>query len=165
MMRGRMLFEVTLAVLLVLMAAIVWIDVSRLPPAFFDPVGSAVFPRAVAAVIAVLSLVVLVQTIAGRRGSQDAALTPEDRSDGDDAPPRRTAMGAGMYGMLILYAAAMQIGLLGFATATSIFIFVAGSMLGRFRRREMLVSAAVAVILGFGGNYLFTRVFYIDLPA
>jgi hypothetical protein len=39
------------------------------------------------------------------------------------------------------------------------------AFLARFERRLLPVAAVVALIMGFGCEYVFTRVFVVDLPA
>jgi hypothetical protein len=33
-----------------------------------------------------------------------------------------------------------------------------------FDRKRLLIAIIIALIMGFGGGYIFTHVFYIDLP-
>lgn len=151
--------EIAVAAALIILSGVTWLSVSELPPPFFDPIGSAAFPKAMAVIIAALSLVVIAKAVLASRSAPAAEAEP--------SPEARQShlLGAAMYALVILYAAAMQWKLLGFATATALFIVAAGAVLGRFRLKETIVSAVLALLLGFGGDYLFTHVFYIDLPA
>ena len=63
-----------------------------------------------------------------------------------------------------LYVLSMQWELLSFRWATLVFIFLLASILSKFEKRVMIASAVIALVFGFGGQYLFTEVFYMDLP-
>ena len=58
----------------------------------------------------------------------------------------------------------MQWELLSFRWATIVFIFLLSAALSKFEKRVMIISAVIGFVFGFGGQYLFTEVFYIDLP-
>ena len=156
--RSRALVDIVFGTLLIVLAGVVWASVAQLPPPFFDSLGSAAFPKALAAIIALLSCIVLAQGAMAWRASE-----PSER---EPLPYRqRFDLAVGFIVLTVLYAAVMEFDLLGFAWATTLFVFAGGTALGRFRLRETILSAAIAVLLGFGGWYLFTQVFYIDLPA
>jgi hypothetical protein len=59
----------------------------------------------------------------------------------------------------------MAFELASFAITTTIFLFVTISMLMNFNRKTMLIGAIIALVMGFGCQYLFTEVFVVDLPA
>jgi hypothetical protein len=68
-------------------------------------------------------------------------------------------------GLTVIYAIVMALELTRFSISTTVFLFVTISLLTRFDRRSMLIGAIIAVVMGFGCQYLFTEVFVVDLPA
>ena len=126
-------------------------------PPIFDPLGSAAVPRAGAICLMIIGLLVPVQQWARERRLPAA---------GD---PARTPAGAtrvatlGMFSAMVSYLLAMGAGL-GFAPATVIFTIVAIPLVAA-RWRLIPVAVAVALVLGFGSEWLFTRVFFVDLPG
>ena len=67
-------------------------------------------------------------------------------------------------GVPALYVLSMNLGWASFRIATTLFIFALAALLSRFDKRVLIVSAIIAPVFGFGGQYLFTEVFYMDLP-
>ena len=51
-----------------------------------------------------------------------------------------------------------------FSIATAVFLSLSIGMLRSFSRRALPLILVLAVVLGFGLEYLFTHVFVIDLP-
>jgi hypothetical protein len=142
---------------IVLCAAVLW-EARGLPPGTFEPLGSAPIPRATAWVIILLCLIVMGRAVMVlRRGAVAAAADP-----GYGARPLDAAV---TLGLTVHYVLAMAFRLTGFAILTSVFLFVTIAFLARFERRLLPVAAVVALIMGFGCEYVFTRVFVVDLPA
>lgn len=150
--------EIALAVALIVLSGIIWYGAAKLPPPYFDPIGSAAFPKAMAIVITGLSLIMVTQSF---RVSDERPVA----EGAGEFPRPRYLLAVAMYGLMIIYAAIMQEKLLGFAPSTMLFVITAGAILGRFRLRQLLVSIAISIVLGYGGEYVFTRVFFIDLPV
>lgn len=137
----------------VAVCAILLIGANFIPPPMFDPVGSAALPRAVAVALLLLVGIFLVTRLRGRPG--------ESRSGLSDI-----AMGRGAVITLLLvvaYGALMQTRLIGFAPATALFLAAAIPAL-RGSWRELPLAVAVGLVMGFGSQWLFTEVFFIDLP-
>ena len=70
-----------------------------------------------------------------------------------------------VFGLTVLYVLAMQLRLVTFAIMTAIFLFLTIGWLIRFKWKRLPVLALVAVITGFGCQYVFTRIFIVDLPG
>ncbi|MGP1396302.1 MAG: tripartite tricarboxylate transporter TctB family protein [Inquilinaceae bacterium] len=144
--------------LIVVCSAVLW-ESRRLPPGTFEPLGSAPIPRIVAGLIILLSLVVIAQaglTLRRGRAAPPAA---------DDMLVPRPVDAAAIFLLTVAYVLAMALGLIGFAVGTALFLFVSIGLLVRFRPRLLVVAALIAVLMGFGCQYVFTHIFFVDLPA
>jgi len=130
-------------------------EAGRLPPPFFDPLGSAAAPRFVAAILSVLALSLLVRDL----------LTPlRGESPSMDAVAPTPWSAVAVVVVPVFYLLLMQFGILGFAPASSLLMIVLAWILAPGRPAVVLVSIPLALVLSFGLNALLTQFFYIDLP-
>ena len=145
--------DLALAAGLAAIAGTLFYGARLIPPPFFDPVGSAAVPRGVAWALAGLLVVQIGLRLAG---AQPRA--PLHRGD--------LAMGRGaVFSMLILagYCAVMQARWLDFAPATALFLAVSITVLvGSWRMLPL--AAVIGLAMGYGCQWLFTDVFFVDLP-
>lgn len=133
-------------------------DSARLPPPRFDILGSAAVPRALCLLVIAMALPLMVRAVlALRQGTFDEA--PDET-----LPPRRPALAVAALALACLYVASLQNGWLGYGLATTAFLIVLAGLLSGGRPKPLAIGTVVAVVLGFGGDYLFTSVFLIDLP-
>lgn len=140
--------------LIALSVFVLW-GTKEIPPPFFDPIGSAAFPKYAAYIIMALALAI------GARAGFSLRKPPTH----SPKPYREEPLLAGSVVLSsALYLLSMQWDLLSFRWATLVFIFLLSSLLSKFEKRVMIVSAAIAFVFGFGGQYLFTEIFYMDLP-
>ncbi|GAB5377315.1 MAG: hypothetical protein AcusKO_37770 [Acuticoccus sp.] len=135
-------------------ALLLW-EADKIPPPFFDPLGSAALPNAIALVMAVLATIVLLRAVAAH--PFPALVRPTDYRPRPD-------IALGIVILALAYVAAMEYGVLGFRAATVLFVALACALLGRLQPRIALVGVLVALVVGFGGAYIFTNVFFIALP-
>ena len=143
--------------LIVVCTAVLW-ETRKIPPGSFEPLGSAPLPQAVAGLIILLCLIVMGRAwlLLARGGTRPAA-------DQGFEPRARDA--AATVGLTMLYILAMQLRLTSFAIMTTIFLLVTIGVLVRFERRLLPVVAIVAAVMGFGCQYVFTRIFVVNLPG
>ena len=154
--------EIGLSVFLAAVSVAVLVEAAGLPAGIYEPLGSAAIPQAVAVLILLLSLWMGGRAfgyLSDRRGGAPA--TP------GDAPTHvlRIWSTIAVLGLAILYVLAMQLEWMGFAIATSVFLFLSIGILARFTRRSVLLAVGLALLVGFGGEWLFTNVLIIDLPT
>lgn len=154
--------DVVFALVVIAFCGIVYWQTLKLPPPRYEPLGPAAVPQALSAIVAVLAAGVLVRRVMtpGRRGEG-----PGDTAVAGPGFTPRPAMAAGALALTTSYVGAMDLGILGFVEASVLFLTLTGLFLGRrdWRRLPVLVGAALAVSLG--SHFVFTRVFYIDLPT
>lgn len=152
--------DLTLAIAVLLFAGLVYWEALKLPPPFFDPLGSAAVPKFVAGVLAVLALALLGQHLLKENEAETAAPAAGD----EDVPRPMPWVAIGSVLAVSGYALTLQYDLLSFRTASILFILVLGAILARFSWRIIAWLLPIALCLGFFFNFIFTQVFYIDLP-
>lgn len=144
--------EIGVALLVIVIAAIALFGTRDIPPGRFEPLGSAPVPQGVATLIIVLAVLVIVRACLDRRpvaaGSAAGYL---------DA--------AAVVVFTIAFVAMMHYRLATFALLTILYLVLTIGFLTRFRRRLLPHVIAVAVIVGVGCQYVFTRIFVVDLPG
>jgi len=140
------------AVLVIAFAGLVWFGTADLPPPRYEPVGSAALPRAIAALMAVLAIIVAVRA-RGRPGAAGEAAS--------HAGPLRVAI---LAALLVGFVMVMEARHVGFRPAATVFLFVAAATLGGLAPRRLAGYAVFALALSLTLHAVFTRLFYIDLP-
>lgn len=140
---------------LIALALLVLRGVKDIPPPFFDPVGSAAFPKYASYIVIALAVAIGIRAFTSLKDRK------ESEPKGYVSEP---LLALAVVAVPSLYVVSMQSGLLSYRIATVLFIFLLSSLLARFDKRVMIASSVIAVVFGFGGQYLFTEVFYMDLP-
>ena len=138
-------------------AAVLW-ECRSIPPGVFEPLGSAPVPEGAATLVILLALIVIGCAILALRRTRGIETTAAEV-----AP--RWLDAATVFGLTVVYVAAMQSRLTTFAIMTTIYLFLTIGLLVRFERRALLPILVTALVIGFGCQYLFTRVFIVDLPG
>jgi putative tricarboxylic transport membrane protein len=133
-------------------AGILLVGAGSIAPPMFDPVGSAALPRACALALIVIGFSVVLQSVFCAPWTTTTA----------NAPGFRTAT-LGMIALMALYLLAMEWNL-GFVLPTVAFV-AASVPLVSASWKAVPVGVAMAVALGFGADWLFTEVFFVDLPV
>ena len=144
------------AALIVICLAVFWESLS-MPPAFYDPIGPAAFPRALSVTIGFLSIILIIKALRLPSGkSSQTARQPAYRKRPD------LAVGAAI--LTGIYVLLLTLRLLSFGVITTAFLISFIMLLMPFDRKKLLIAIIIALMLGFGGGYIFTHVLYIDLP-
>jgi putative tricarboxylic transport membrane protein len=153
------LVDICFAVAMLVFAGIVWWGTADLPPPRYEPIGSAALPRALALVMALLSLIVLARAYARQR-ARSGARTP---TAGAGFTPR-PLLAIGVFVVLVLYVLAMDQRLLGFIPASIVAFTVIGGLLTGFSLKRLPWLLGFVVVMVMAIWLVFTRFFYIDLP-
>lgn len=148
----RAVTEAVFALTMILACGAVYWASLDLPEAVLEPIGPAAFPRAVSVILAVLSLAVLVGALRPRATAAKAAVVP------------RPWLAAATVALTIVYIGVMELEWLGFRDATIVYLAVLGALLVDFVARRLILVAVIAIVLGIGTHYVFTKLFFIDLP-
>lgn len=130
---------------------------SQLPPPQFEPVGARIMAMTVPLVLIFLGLVLLVQDF--RRPPAVAAKA--------DADAKSAVLGpAALYGLLLIYAALVAMGLdkwLYVAVSTLFAALAAGLISEPPRRAKILQATLTALVLSGGIAWSFSTLLYVDI--
>lgn len=142
------------ALLGALIGTVLLVGARDIAPPMFDPVGSAALPIACAVTLMLLGIGVLLQSLL-----QNARLQTAD--DGKSGTTRVASLG--LLALMIVYLLAMHLGI-RFSLATTGFVALAIPLICQ-RLRVLPLALFIAIILGFGSEWLFTSIFFVDLPG
>ena len=155
--------EIGVGVISILVALVTIYGTLELPPGSFEPLGSAVIPQFVAGCIIAFSLWMIARAVIrvrrGRAGLVNSLSTAQD-----DSFRHRHDLAVALVIFAIVYVAVMAMDWVRFSVATLVFLLASVGMLTGFARRSIPMLIVLAVVFGFGLEYLFTKVFVIDLP-
>ncbi len=149
--------EVGFAAFLVGLSGLFLWGARSIKPAIYDNLGSAALP--VTAALLVVALVGWSLWQAVRRRAEELPAAAEAAAVHD-----HPGLGVGFLALTFGFAALLGTGLLGFALAGFLYLAASGLLLARKGGKTAVILLAIAACLGFGGQYLFTRFFYIALP-
>lgn len=182
----RPVAEIGVCTLVILVCIIVLWQASSLPPGSFEPLGSAPVPQATACIVILCCLIVIAGAV--RRMRQPVEETTGDQTTGDQTAPQTVPqtvpmssafkhhvkdefVGRSPYGALVMlgatiaYTALLHSRLIPFGVLTFVFLLLVIWALNNFKRRSLLPAALTAIVFGFGTQFIFTKVFIIDLPV
>lgn len=132
---------------------VMFIGAMALPPARFEPMGPAGLPYIIATALLLLGIADLIQLRRTRMPSPDNT---------DTSGTRTLIFGTCT---ILGYVLLLQSGVMGFVTASALFLIAMGLALSRDLKREMIVIGFVAVIISIGVALLLTRVLVVVLPG
>lgn len=167
----RPVAEIGVCTLIIGVCIIVLWQAASLPPGSFEPLGSAPVPQATAGIVIFCCLLVMAGAVRRiRQQSGEETETPPVnaaiRHHVKDEFVGRSPYGAlVMLGATIAYTVLLQSRLIPFGVLTFVFLLLVIWALNNFRRRSLLPSTLTAIVFGFGTQFIFTRVFVIDLPV
>ena len=144
--------EIGVALMLILISSLALFGTRDIPPGRFEPMGSAPVPQAVAGMVLLLAIWIIVRACIDRRPVVAPAAD-------------RYLDAAVVVAFTLLFVAAMHYRLTTFAILTTLYLVATIGFLIRFDRRRLIWVVGIAAIVGFGFQYLFTRVFVVDLPG
>lgn len=149
--------DIGLAVFLTVVCGLVLWESRKIPPGSFDPLGSAPLPQAVAALIIVLCLIII-----GRAG---LALKQGGGAVSDAGFALRPWDAAGVFALTIIFVAVLALKLTSFGIASTVFLCLAIGFLTRFQVRFYPIILLISLVMSFGSQFAFTRIFFVDLPT
>lgn len=129
----------------------------------FDPLGSTAAPYVIGGAVILLSLACVVKLTrywpgGARRQNFDEEQRVYTSRDIVDV--------LGLLGLIMVYVFSMFNLHIPFSLATLALLPIAACILDRsYKTPHMPVAVAVGAFIGFGGELLFTKVFFVDLPT
>ncbi|MCB9946059.1 MAG: tripartite tricarboxylate transporter TctB family protein [Geminicoccaceae bacterium] len=155
--------DIAVALGLIVICAIALFGTRDLPPGTFEPLGSAPVPQATAAIIIALCTIVIAR--ASRRPHANSR-APDGVIAGKDDSDKANAGRAVITVLLTIgYIATIHMRLATFAVLTTVYLVLTIGWLSRFKPHLLPAIAATALVVGFGCQFIFTRVFIVDLPG
>ena len=159
-----------------------------LPPGTFESLGSGPVPQTIAFIIIGLCSIILVRAIITlvrhndtQKTGEEVNLEAEDKVTGFSPRPWSALAVLLLSGV---YIGILYLGILGFGIVTVFFLFgiivflvgiepvrAFGRLISTFDRQHLaaatpvLIAAVIALVMGFGCEIVFTKIFYIDLPT
>ena len=157
--------ELGFSISLIVLSVVIFRETLSLPPGTFDPVGSAGFPRLISVAIGIFSLVILIR--AARRilaGSKNSAASATANDAVSPTFRQRPDLALWFYALSVVYVATLALKVVNFGICTVLFLLISIAMLTRFYYKRLPIALLIALVIGFGCQYIFTQVFVLDLP-
>ena len=134
---------------------------SLLPPASYEPLGSAAFPKALGLItlcLVALQAISLIRNHASTTSSAESETTPRSFSWKKYRKP------ALMLGAMVLYLAAMSYSGIDFRISTSVFLSLVMCLLTRpDSLKKVLLITSCSIVLAVVLDLVFKHLFYIDI--
>lgn len=159
MTSGSPRWELGVSLFFILACLVILWETRGIPGGVFEPLGSAPVPQATAIIILVLSAVVAFGAVRRLRTEREPSF---EEVEGFKPRPLDAVV---VSLMTVVYVLLLDWRVMDFAPLTAIFLVAAIGFLARFAVRTLAIGAVVAVVTGWGVQYVFTRVFVVDLPG
>jgi len=164
LLKRRPFWELVFSLALMLAMVVVLIEAGKVKTSPFDELGSAFFPRALAIIIVVLSIPVFI------RNAISILRPPAAQETGvDSSTPALSASNViktiTISFLTIAYVGGIALRLLPFSVLTAAFLTFGILALNGWKLHRIIWIIPGAIIFGLLMEYMFTRVFIMDLPA
>jgi putative tricarboxylic transport membrane protein len=155
--------EIGYIVLVLGVALVLWREAGKLPPAPYDPLGPAAFPRWAAYGLAALGVAMTVRLLMGG-GLGQAAQSLVSGLDGAAEHVLKPWTAVLTIVLALAYAGVLSLRSIPFVLCTGVYLFAAGAILGPLQVRRLSVVGVFAVVSAVALELLFRRLFSLDLP-
>ena len=127
---------------------------TQITGAAFDPLGSQAVPYALGGLLLLLMGV-------------DAGVQQQTRTESEEpADGMALVQMIAVLGLSVVYCAGVFILAVPFSIATLVFVPMASYALSpAYDRRSNMMRLVMGAVIGFGGELLFTKVFFVDIPG
>jgi len=144
--------EIVVALVAVAVSALFLADARRYSAGPFEPIGSGAAPAGVAAGALTLGLIMLWQAARGLRSSAGETAV--------ELGPRVLAT----FLLTIAYVVLLATGWVRYAFATVPFFVIGVLVIAEKPRKLLPWAVAIAIVLAFGLDFTFRRIFVVDIP-
>lgn len=150
--------EALVCLILILVGATGYIASSHITGLTLDPIGPRGVPRTVSVLLVLLTLIVIVRVFLGR------AQPTIDQTEAVSL--HKLGLVLGLVTFTVIYCYTLFFLRFPFSLTTMLFIIISAQFLIKERRLKWTIYAALSgAIAGFVIEYLFTQVFFVDLPT
>jgi hypothetical protein len=154
--------EISYIGLILVIAFALQLEARRLPPAPYDPLGPGSFPLWVSYGLGALAVAMTIRLLLGRSlGRASHSIVTGLEGGAEHTPSPATAIL--LLAFSFLYAVGLSVRAVPFVAATMVYLFAGGAVLGPLRRRRLLGVAVFAVAAAFALDFMFRRLFSLDL--
>lgn len=149
--------DILLAISMIIFSIVVYVGTLDLPPPRYEPLGSAAIPKGLALIMVILSVMLILRALPALKlydGVKDKIT---------DVTPR-PGLSAAIFGVTVLFIAVLDFGILTFIPAGILYMTAIGFLMTHRNLKRLPYVIAFSVLMVVSNYYLFTKVFYIDLP-
>ena len=149
-------FEVWVSLLVILICLFFLWESWDLPPGSFEPLGSGPVPQATAFIVILCAGLVIL----------NALRKPFQLSE-NEGTKEQPSIRAGLIISLatVIYSLVLHFRLMPFAWMTTLFLVITIWGLEKFEKKRFFPALITAIVISFASEYLFTEVFFVDLPT
>lgn len=163
LLKRRPFWDLVFSLALMLAMVVVLIEAGNIKTSPFDELGSAFFPKALATIIIVLSIPVAIRNAISILRPQ---AEPDQVDSSAPALARSNVIKTVTISVLtIAYVGGIALRLLPFSVLTAAFLTLGILALNGWRLHRVTWIALGSIIFGLLMEYMFTKVFIMDLPA
>ena len=150
-------YEIALSIGLIVLSIIVYYFSLDLPEPEYEPLGSAALPQGLAVIMSLLSFVIICKAIP-RLKTYEAVVDPNP-----EVMPR-PMLSIVIFILTLIFIGVLDFGILSFMPAGIIYLSVIGYLMTNRDLKKLPYVIGFSVILTVTSFYIFTKLFYIDLP-
>ena len=132
--------ELGFSISLIVLSVVIFRETLSLPPGTFDPVTNGHLS--------------LINPAASATANDAVSPTFRQRPD----------LALWFYALSVVYVATLALKVVNFGICTVLFLLISIAMLTRFYYKRLPIALLIALVIGFGCQYIFTQVFVLDLP-
>jgi len=167
--RTSLVTDIILSLVIIVFSIVIYINTLDLPPPKYEPMGAAALPRILAGLLIIFSIFIFIKAIIRKKPAAVPTEKTTELGDVSTFQETDTSLGSYMKAAIVfvltcVYVFVMSTKLSGFMLATMIYIFVAGSIMKPGNLVSKVKMAAFAIVFALATFYIFTGLFYIDLP-
>lgn len=147
-------------------AVIVWAS-AKLPPADFEPLGSAALPQLLAAALMILSVIIFRTSYSEyRKKIEDTENSKNNIGQVEVAghDQKYFDLAIAVFLATALFVAVMDFGILPYNVAAFLYLLIIGFLMGHQRLKSLLPILLFSGLLAVSTWLVFVKIFFIDLP-
>ncbi len=156
--------DLVLALTTIGVGTLFFFEARKLPASRFDPLGAGSFPMAIAGLLAIMGVVALVMTLAGKRiGAAETSLIVGVNQADQTAPPRPW-LAVFCFLAVAAYTAVLQIWPDNYMWATAALLAALGIAMSPRNPRSAGIAVAIAILGAAFLDYVFGTLLRLPMP-